>query len=465
MAKADVRFTTKDGTLVRSKGPPSRAGTPLSCQSGLGIHRWPTVGNLGDPDTGRRIPVGKIGLYDTYLGTLGGGENFLAVFAELLENEIPGASIDVITHETGNVGIEELVRRFGVTLRRTRVRRVPSRTSTRGPHLLAPMRRLAHERDVSRISASYDLFVNNTVFSLAAPRSKRSMYMCMFPLDPRPSFLQERNFLGSLWAPYVALRRSLYHRWIGSYTLLMANSHFTRSWIRRLWGLPAEVLYPPIEVRGTLPSVRKKPRIVAVGRFFPSDHNKKHDILIQAFRELRQTASEFATWELHLVGGRTQVEGTDQYIAQLQKLAQGEPVFFYFDARRSKLEEILQSASIFWHATGFGEDPQSHPYKLEHFGMSTVEAMGHGCVPVVFRSGGQVEIISHGRNGLLWETLSELQHFTRQLATSTDLLDRMGREAYRRSLDFSRAAFRSAAQGLLDKTLAVVQPNGRSSKE
>jgi len=44
---------------------------------------------------------------------------------------------------------------------------------------------------------------------------------------------------------------------------------------------------------------------------------------------------------------------------------------------------------------------------LEHFGITTVEAMAAGCVPLVYDSGGQAEIVSSGYNGYrLFATLS-----------------------------------------------------------
>jgi len=36
--------------------------------------------------------------------------------------------------------------------------------------------------------------------------------------------------------------------------------------------------------------------------------------------------------------------------------------------------------SIFWSATGYGEDEEKKPWSHEHFGMTTAEAMVGGCV-------------------------------------------------------------------------------------
>jgi glycosyltransferase involved in cell wall biosynthesis len=388
----------------------------------------------------------RIGLYDTYLATLGGGENFLAVFAEALEDEFPAADLDILTHEEGDVSIEKLANRFGVTLNRTNIRRIP--TKSRGHLKFArPLRRFLHEQDVSEISSTYDLFVNNTVYSLAPTLARHSIYVCMFPLTPEPWKLRDHKIRRRVYAPYIGLRRRLYRKWIGSYDLVVANSEFTRRWIRRLWRLDSEVLYPPIETKPQLPGDGRRNYILAIGRFFPGNHNKKHDVLIKAFRRLERAGLK--GWQLHLVGGRTDIPGTDEYISGLKALARGGSVFFHFDAPRDDLERLLTSSSIFWHATGYGEDQQAEPEKLEHFGMSTVEAMTNGCVPLVFRCGGQPEIVEDGVSGCLWDSTEELENMTLRLAHDSEARVSMAKAAHKRSQFFSRDEFRRRTQRVL----------------
>jgi glycosyltransferase involved in cell wall biosynthesis len=65
-------------------------------------------------------------------------------------------------------------------------------------------------------------------------------------------------------------------------------------------------------------------------------------------------------------------------------------------------------SKIFWHAKGYSHDENTEPAELEHFGITTVEAMSAGCVPVVINKGGQREIVNDGTNGFLWDTPEEL---------------------------------------------------------
>src|SRR5262249_31745169 len=78
----------------------------------------------------------------------------------------------------------------------------------------------------------------------------------------------------------------------------------------------------------------------------------------------------------------------------------------------------------------------------EHFGIVTVEAMAAGCVPVVVNKGGQREIVQHGVNGFLWNTLEELKGYTQLLARDEPLWARLSDAARLRARDFSREGFR-----------------------
>ena len=70
-----------------------------------------------------------------------------------------------------------------------------------------------------------------------------------------------------------------------------------------------------------------------------------------------------------------------------------------------ELRELFARASVYWHATGFSV---KEPAAQEHFGITIIEGMAAGAVPVVFNSGGPPEIITSGENGYLFDTLEEL---------------------------------------------------------
>lgn len=215
---------------------------------------------------------------------------------------------------------------------------------------------------------------------------------------------------------------------------IVANSAFTASWIERRWGRPARVLHPPVF---PVPPGEKRPWIAAVGRFTGGGRSKRQVEMVEVFRALAEPG-----WELHLVGTAQDPE----YVRQAVEAARGLPVVFHLDASRRELEEVCGAASLFWHFTGLGEDPEAAPERMEHFGIATAEAMSAGAVPVVAARGGQPEIV--GEAGVLWDTLEECAAATRKLCRDEALRLRLGEAARRRAEHFAFPRFAERAREL-----------------
>jgi glycosyltransferase involved in cell wall biosynthesis len=227
--------------------------------------------------------------------------------------------------------------------------------------------------------------------------------------------------------------------WLERYDRVLTNSEFTREWIGRYWHLDADVLYPPIRVHELRPGAKQR-RIITVGRFFPrgQGHSKKQLEQVRAFGAM-VGHGRLDGWELHVVGG---VEPKQRpYFEEVRRAAQGLPVRLHPSAPRALVEELLGSSSIFWAATGLGEDEHQAPWTFEHFGMTTVEAMAAGCVPVVIDKAGQREIVRHGVDGFRWTTLDQLEARTRELIADGALRERMAAVAVERAQEFSDKAF------------------------
>lgn len=253
--------------------------------------------------------------------------------------------------------------------------------------------------------------------------------------------------------PLVVGRRSermrpVDRRWfLGTYDKVAANSQFTEAWIRRLWGMPAEVLYPPVQqypARGP-----KRPLILSVGRFFDATkgHSKKQLEMVEAFVELHRRGMA-PGWELHLVGGCDAANRA--YAMAVKKAAVGAPVRVHINARFEVLRRLLDEASVYWHAAGFGEDPDRHPDRFEHFGISVVEAMSAGLVPVVFGAAGPAEIVTAGVDGLLFGDVAGLIGQTAALAADAPWRSTLSEAAVARAAEFAPEAFAGRLHHLVD---------------
>lgn len=235
--------------------------------------------------------------------------------------------------------------------------------------------------------------------------------------------------------------------WLDSYDRIVANSGYGATWVQRLWNRRCEVLVPAVSQRT---GGEKRPIILSVGRFFAPErgHSKKQLEMVEAFAQL---SAQFPDWELHLVGGCA--EQDQPYLDAVRRAAAGLPVVFHIGATGEELDALYSAASIYWHATGLGEDLDADPERAEHFGITTVEAMSAGAVPIVMRAGGQLEIVREGIDGYFFTDAEGLLARTRQVIEDDDLRLRLGESSVERAKIFDRDSFARRLRTMVDEVL------------
>ena len=345
----------------------------------------------------------SVGVYNLNWGAMGGGEKRSLVLAAHL-----GLSRRVVLFSPSQLDRRRLEDYFDVRLGAVEF------------VVLGP-----REEDGERIRATgLDVLVNNSYGSELASPVARGIYMCMFPHD---------------WTEAT----------LDTWDVITANSRFTRDWIRRKWGRRATVVYSPCDAIGS-GGVEERV-ILNVGRFFadsPGAHSKRQDVLVQAFRAMGSLHD--AGWELHLAGGVNPDPASVEYVSSLTRSAAGLPVYFHFGVPHEALMDLYRRAAIYWHATGFGLSPEEFPSKQEHFGQTIVEAMSAGAVPVVYDAGGPKETVRPGVTGYRFRDLAGLASHTLRVARDPVLRRRLARRAVHASARFSRTAFVSRVERLVD---------------
>ena len=125
--------------------------------------------------------------------------------------------------------------------------------------------------------------------------------------------------------------------------------------------------------------------IIFVGRL---SYVKGVDLLIDAFNQIQKNNSDV---RLTIVGDGEEKQNLTNKSKQL-----GIQDKIYFAGRQSNVIDWLDKADIFVYPSIWQEG----------FGISVVEAMARGCIPVTFNNGGLPEIIENGKNGFFIDRMN-----------------------------------------------------------
>lgn len=339
----------------------------------------------------------KFGFYSPYLDTFGGGERYMLSLASHLSQD---HLVDIFWDDAN---IKPSLSRFlKIDLTKTR-------------------------------------FVKNIFTESFAKRAFSTLgYNLIFVLSDGsiPTTFAPKNIL-HFQVPFNFEGKSINNKFkLKRYNHIVCNSNFTKQFIDRSFGVKSMVIYPPVDVKSIKPGEKEK-LIISVGRFSAHQlHPKKQEVLIEVFKELSKKAKG---WRLILAGQAKKED--EKYLRQLKKTCRGYAIHIEENMPIEKLRELYSQASIYWHATGFGEDELKNPEKMEHFGIATVEAQAGGAVPVVIDKGGQKEIVQEGKTGLLWTTKAQAYEQTLKLIDLPNLLKKLSIAAIRNSKRFDQEKF------------------------
>jgi glycosyltransferase involved in cell wall biosynthesis len=377
----------------------------------------------------------RISIYNEPAGSgIGGSEFLAATLAEAL-----GKDHQVnLFHRIPSLTVEKLVANSGASLDNVRLHYVEK------PDAQPQSRRnpLTHYRELQKfqaeLSEGYDIFIAIVHDVPPFSHAKKGALIVLFPAPTAPYVKPE----GGVEA--VARKRPgryLYQTWawkkrMATYGLKTAISDFSRRWTRRRWGINCTIVYPPVNT--SFNHVDKERIILSVGRFAlrGHGHRKNQEEMLEVYGRIQ---SEH--WKYFCVGGLDVTPAHQAYFEELSALAAKSGAAVVANLPRNELTSLFERASIFWHASGYGQDQNVDPILVEHFGISTVEAMAAGCVPVVINKGGQSEIVEHEVSGFVWETLDELKDFTTRLISDDNLRLQMSAAARTRAQMFSREVF------------------------
>lgn len=350
-----------------------------------------------------------IGIFDPYLDDLGGGEKYILTLATCLSKDN-----DVSLFWDKKEDLDIVTQRFSI--------------------------------DISKIKLAKNIFARNYGFFNRLKESRK--YDAIIVLSDGSIPLVWSKLFIHIQQPIVNVRYSLKDQLkISRVSKVFCNSLFTQEFLDKSLKKKSVVIYPPISLKPK--KVEKENIILTVGRFRVKNVGvpdyKKQSVLVDVFTKMVDKGLK--DWKFVIATSVKPIE--EDEFEKLKTKAKNYPIEFLVNKKNDDLWDIYSKARIYWHATGYGENLKLRPDFAEHFGISTVEAMGGGAVPVVINAGGQKEIIEQGVNGYLWDNESELMQKTLDLVEKAEKLKEMSDKAIVSAKKFAQRDFCREIQNLI----------------
>lgn len=353
-------------------------------------------------------------LFSPYSSSIGGGEVYFLRFAQNLEDN--GYQIDLAIPNKSL--IQKAQTHLGISLKN------------------ATINPTAHQLFTSKSSIFQKLNLT------------KEYDLTFFVSDGSIPFLFSKKNILHFQVPFTKLNRGVVTKLkLSTINHIVCNSDFTKNIIsKQLSAKKTLTLYPPVNIQLPSKPVKKQNRILSVGRFTTTMHNKRQDVLLNAFQHMIDNG--LTGWELVFLGSATEKEG-QRLLRQLKKQSKNYPVKFLINASHQQLINAYQNSKIFWLSTGYDIDETKHPERVEHFGIVTVEAMSAGVVPIAINKGGPKEIINPGKDGYVFDTTDGLISHTQNLIKDSEKLSQLSKTAIQSSQRFSLSNFKQNITALL----------------
>lgn len=206
------------------------------------------------------------------------------------------------------------------------------------------------------------------------PIANSNIYRKVFP------YLKEPRLKTAVNLPFTIYARML-QRYGKNEKMLIANSKYTEKAIRDFIGKSAKVIYPPVpsfffdDDPRSLSNISsyKEDLVVTVSRFGPDKGLEK----IPYVARLSEKRIKFV-----IIGLLHDSKTYETLKDQISKFDLNDRVKLIPNAPRNLVKNFLRRAKIYFHTMDG-----------EHFGISIVEAMASGCIPIVPNSGGMKEFV------------------------------------------------------------------------
>ena len=369
----------------------------------------------------------KILLVHPRLSVKGGGER--VAIHSILTAFKAGHEVSLISEEFDEKGFEDFYGCQGL-FEKVSASYYPAFRPVLGHRFLLYQRLIYHwlriRKEVSK--QSFDLVLSTQDIGYVPSTRAPVVQYCYFPeyfshLQPGSS--------SPTWSLYYSPASAYYRNRVRRVETLLSVSDFTRSFVSKKWGRDSRTVYPPCPVEPFSEFSRVQSRenlVITIGRIVPE---KRFHLFIELARMLPT---------IRFVAIGSLADGTSAYYEKLRRTAPENVSFVLSPLRRAK--ELLGRAMAYVHCA-----------QNEHFGITIVEAMAAGCVPIVHDSGGPREIVTDD-TGFRWNNLPAAAQQIAMLAENDHLRRDLSLKSSVRARQFRPEVFESELEKVLRASLS-----------
>lgn len=278
------------------------------------------------------------------------------------------------------------------------------------------------------VRPDYFFCMGNEIDPPVPPIGKKNIYHCQFPFPVHCCGYFELNN-------------------IKQYSTIVVNSDFTKKHVMlnlNKYNIPMKdihVVHPPIpipsrEQQAAIMTAKlsqfKTQSVVNVGRFFKSGHTKRQDLVISIAQKCFEANLSL---KFRLCGGLDTEKINIEYFQTLKEMAKGYDIELAPNVSREYLNNIYTEGTFYLHTCGYGYSSGIAPERTEHFGITVIEAMSYGLIPIIYKWGGLSDVISNSGVGLTFDKTEDVVTFFKQnYSFSVDFVA----EKMRNCIDFSQ---------------------------
>ena len=388
------------------------------------------------------ISLGKAALFTPYNIVPGGGERYLLSAAAVFQKM--KYDVTLLAKLQNVCKTKRMLMNVADALK---VPLSPSRLSyERVSHVAAYSSKLAYQYEVF-------FLLGNEKLPTIPGIGKVNLYMCQFPFDLEKAMTGQELQAFTTYDSVLVNSKYTYKHYN-----FFARPAFLEAKQKHLLTPLVSLLYPPITDPTTTLRQKiqlKRKGIVMIGRIFKGRQNKGYLSAIHMLHEISKCVHGGV--ELQIIGSL--MPGHTAHYEELKALIArlGLNVKIHINAHPNDLARVLATSLVQWHLTGV-DAPSDDPASEEHFGISVVEGMQAGVIPVVINKGGLVEIVRNGSSGFVGTTKSEIVGLTCHIFhMRTDQLLNIGREAQKVAETFAFANFQKSL-GVIVKRAFLSKP-------